>query len=245
MINLSILKDVGSFSGWSLFASVSIPLTNQGTLVLLNNYFSPVVVSARSVALQVNNAANQFISNFRTASNPQIVKRYSAGDAEGSKNLLLKSTLFSFYLMLFLALPIYLLAEPLLKVWLVEVPEYSAVFLKWAMISSLFSVFDVSFYTALYAKGRLKENALLSPVIGALQFPVLFVAFKLGLSPHIVAYANCAVNVIIGCVVKPVLICKICGYRAREVVFVMLRCLLVMAIAVPLFSLGKLSIMIA
>ncbi len=51
---------------------------------------------------------------------------------------------------------------------------------------------------------------------------------------HIVAYANCAVNVIIGCVVKPVLICKICGYRAREVVFVMLRCLLVMVLAVPL-----------
>ena len=234
MIELSILKDVGAFSGWSLFAAVSIPLTNQGTLVLLNNNFSPAVVSARSVALQVNNAANQFISNFRTASNPQIVKRYSAGDFEGSKSLLLKSTLFSYYLMLILALPIYLLAEPLLKVWLIEVPEYSAFFLRWSMIASLFSVFDVSFYTALYAKGRLKENALLSPVIGVLQFPVLYFAFKFGYSPRIVAYANTAVTAIIGCLIKPILICKISNYKIKEVLFVLLRSFLVTILSVPI-----------
>lgn len=233
-IDVTILKEVGIFSGWSLFASVSIPLTNQGTLVLLNNYFSPITVSARSVALQVNNAANQFISNFRTASNPQIVKRYSSGDYEGSKNLLLKSTLFSFYLMLFLALPIYLLAEPLLKVWLVEVPEYSAFFLQWAMIASLFSVFDVSFYTALYTKGRLKENALLCPIIAALQFPFLYIMFRLGLGPHIVAYANAFVNMIIGLIVKPLLVCKICGYKIKEISYVIFKCLFVTVTAVPI-----------
>lgn len=234
MIKLSILKDVGAFSGWSLFAAVSVPLTNQGTLVLLNNYFSPAVVSARSVALQVNNASNQFISNFRTASNPQIVKRYSTGDLESSKSLLLKSTLFSYYLMLFLALPIYLLAEPLLKVWLVEVPEYSAFFLRWSMIASLFSVFDVSFYTALYAKGRLKENALLSPLISALQFPILYFTFKFCHSPHIVAYANTAVMAIIGCIVKPILICKISNYTIKEVLYVLLHSFLVTLLAVPI-----------
>lgn len=233
LVKFSILKDVGGFAGWSLFASISIPLTNQGTLILLNNFFSPAVVSARSVALQVNNAANQFISNFRTASNPQIVKRYSAGDFEGSKKLLLNSTLFSYYLMLFLALPIYILAEPLLKVWLVEVPEYSDFFLKWSMIASLFSVFDVSFYTALYAKGRLKENALLSPVIGAMQFPILYFLFKLGFSPRVVAYSNAIVNVIIGCVIKPILICKICGYSMREIFSVIIRCVFVTLFAVP------------
>lgn len=233
LIDMAILKDVSTFSGWSLFAAVSIPLTNQGTLVLLNNFFSPAVVSARSVALQVNNATNQFISNFRTASTPQVVKLYSAGEFERSKNLLLKSTFFSFYLMLFLAIPVFLLAEPLLKVWLVDVPEYSAFFLKTAMISSIFSVFDVSFYTALYAKGRLKENALLSPIIGALQFPALLILFNLGFTPRMVAYVNIASNAIIGCIVKPVLICKFCQYEAGEVLAVMLRCFLVMIVAVP------------
>lgn len=234
LINFSVLKDIGIFSGWSLFAAVSIPLTNQGTLILLNNYFSSAVVSARSVALQVNNAVNQFITNFRTASNPQIVKRYSSGDFDGSKRLLLVSTSFSFYLMLLLALPVYILAEPLLRLWLVEVPQYSVFFLKWSMISSLFSVFDVSFYTALYSKGRLRENALLSPVISALQFPILYFYFRKGLSPHIVAYINVVVMFIIGCVVKPVLICKFCSYRFREIYIILLRCLIVTGIAIPL-----------
>ena len=61
-----------SFSGWSLFANGSIALSNQGILLLLNQFFSPAVVAARSISLQVNNAASSFVQNFRTAANPQI-----------------------------------------------------------------------------------------------------------------------------------------------------------------------------
>jgi Na+-driven multidrug efflux pump len=119
-------------------------------------FFSSAVVTARTVANQVNMAAYHFVSNFRTAVNPQIVKRYAAGEFESSKELLLNSTKYSFYLMLIMALPICLEAETLLKVWLGVVPKYSVIFLQLAVITSLFQVFDISFYTALYAKGRIK-----------------------------------------------------------------------------------------
>lgn len=52
-------------------------------------FFAPAVVAARAISLQVNMAANQFVSNFRQAANPQIVKKYASGDYEGSKHLLL------------------------------------------------------------------------------------------------------------------------------------------------------------
>lgn len=123
-----ILKNVCAFSGWSLFAATSISLLENGTLLLLNNFFSPALVAARAISVQVNLTANQFIQNFRTAANPQIVKLYAVGDYEASKHLLLQSTCFSYYLMLLLALPVYLLADPLLHVWLKEVPEYTVVF---------------------------------------------------------------------------------------------------------------------
>ena len=128
-------------------------------------------------------AANQFIQNFRTAANPQIVKRYAAGDLKGSKSLLLSSTKFSYYLMLILSLPICLVAEPLLQLWLGQVPEYSLIFLQLAIITSLFQVFDASFYTALYAKGRIRENALISPTLGFLAFPITYILFRIGCSP--------------------------------------------------------------
>ena len=41
-------------------------------------FFAPSVVTVRSLGLQINNIVNQFIGNFRTAVNPQIVKNYAA-----------------------------------------------------------------------------------------------------------------------------------------------------------------------
>lgn len=46
-------------------------------------FFEPAVVAARSISIQVNMAASQFVNNFRTAVNPQIVKKLAAGDSGG------------------------------------------------------------------------------------------------------------------------------------------------------------------
>lgn len=140
-----IFKEVVSFSGWSLFANSAIALNSQGVLLLLNMFFSPAIVAARSISIQVEMAASQFVTNFQTAAVPQIVKRYAQGDNKGSKTLLLEMTKFSFFLMLLLAVPIFFSAEQLLSLWLVEVPPYTVVFLKIILIQSLFHVFDDSF----------------------------------------------------------------------------------------------------
>lgn len=223
-LDWSILREVGAFSGWSMFAAVAIALMNQGTLLLLNAFFSPVVVAARVVALQVSNAAQQFLDNFRTAANPQIVKRLAAGDAEGSQRLLLRSMYFSYYLMLVLAVPIILLAKPILSLWLTEVPEFAVPFLQFSMVQSLFAVFDTSLYTALYAKGHLKENALISPAFGMLLFPAYYVMFSLGFSPLVVSYMLVFNYAMLGMVIKPWLAHKIAGYSWRDMGSVYLKC---------------------
>ena len=70
----------------------------------------------------------QFINNVRTAVNPQIIKLYASGDYAASRRLTLKSTVYVFDLLLLLGLPFILLMEPVLKLWLVEVPPYTVVF---------------------------------------------------------------------------------------------------------------------
>ena len=233
-IDRKLFKNIFSFSGWGLVAGSAIALNTQGILLLLNYFFTPAVVTARAISLQVYSAANQFVNNFRTAANPQIVKKLAAGDVEGSHKLLLQSTMFSYYLMLILCLPICLLAEPLLNLWLVEVPEYTVIFLQLVIIQSLFQVFDASFYTALYAKGRIKENALISPMIAVISFPVVFVLFKMGASPLALSWASLITYVLAGCVIKPILIVKIADYSWKEIMKTMYICLIVTVVAVPI-----------
>lgn len=232
-IDNKLFKEIFSFSGWSLFANGAIALSNQGILLLLNLFFAPAVVTARSISLQVNNVANQFVQNFRTAANPQIVKRYASGDFEGSKRLLLESTKFSYYLMLLIALPLCLLAEPLLNIWLVEVPDYTVTFLQIVIVQSLFQVFDTSFFTALYAKGRIKENALISPLIIFLCFPIVYIMFRSGSDPLVLSWAYLIAYILLGLVIKPILIHKIVDYKWQEILRVFLSCFLVTMVAVP------------
>jgi O-antigen/teichoic acid export membrane protein len=230
----NIMKAVGGFSGWSLFAQISIALNSQGTNIITNMFFGPAVVAARAISVQVDMAALQFVQNFRTAVNPQIVKKYAAEDYEGSKKLLLNSTKFSFFLMLLLGLPIILLAESLLQLWLGQVPEYSVIFLQLIIIQSLFSVFDTSFYTALYAKGRLKENALISPLLGFIKFLIIYVLFKAGFSPVVLSYAGIISYALLGLVVKPVLVCKIAYYSFKDIINVFFPCSIVCLAAIPI-----------
>ena len=233
-----LFAQIFSFSGWSLFANGSIALSNQGILLLLNLFFAPAVVTARSISLQVNNVASQFVTNFRTAANPQIVKRFAAGDYSGSKKLLLESTKFSYFLMLLIVLPLLLLADPILHVWLVEVPEYTVAFLQIVLVQSLFQVFDTSFFTALYAKGRIKENALLSPTIVFLCFPVVYFLFKLGYSPLALSWAYLVSYMLLGLLLKPILLIKIVDYTWKEILSIFGTCLLVTmaSVVIPLLT---------
>jgi O-antigen/teichoic acid export membrane protein len=233
-IDKNIFKEIESFSGWSLFATGSIALNNQGILMLLNMFFAPAVVTARSISLQVNNTINQFVTNFQIAANPQIVKLYAAKDYDGSKQLLLQTTKFSYYLMLILCLPVCFCAQELLNIWLVEVPEYTVIFVQLIIIQSLFSVFDTSFYRALYAKGQLRENALISPTLGFLCFPIVYLMFKNGFSPVALSWAGLVTTAILGLIVKPILVIKIVDYTWKDIFSVFVPCMKVTLISLPL-----------
>lgn len=231
-IDKSIFKEIVGFSGWSLFANSSIALNNQGILLLLNMFFTPAVVTARSISIQVEMAAYQFMTNFQTATVPQIVKRYAQKDYLGSKELLLNMTKYSFYLMLLLAVPIFFSAKHLLALWLEEVPEYTDVFLQIIIIQALFQVFDTSFYKALYAKGQLSVNALLSPTCLFINFVIVYILFKHDFSPIALSWSTAVCYAVMGLVIKPILIIKIVNYSWKDISTVVLPCLKVFLLAV-------------
>ena len=211
----------------------AIALSGQGITLLLNLFFPPAVVTARGVASQVNSAASQFVGNFRTAVNPQIVKQFASEDYASSKRLMLVSAEFSYYMMFLFALPICLLAAPLLDLWLVEVPEYAATFLQIVIIQSLFTVFNISFFTAISAAGRIRENAWFTTIALFVCFPIVYFLFKRGASPTVLSWAYLVAEAFLALFAKPYLLVKIVNYRWSEILHVFWNCLRVTLMAVP------------
>lgn len=211
--NKEIFKPILGFSGWQLFASSAIACSNQGILILLNMFFSPAVVAARSISLHVNHTARQFMDSFRSASNPQIIKKYAAGDHDGSKKLLFETTKYCYFLMLLTCLPTYLLSYQLLYVWLGQVPEYTDIFVRLIVIQSIIQTFNSGFYTAIYAKGRMRENAISAPIILFSAFPIVYVLFKMGASPVALSYAYIISYAVQAFIQKPLILVKYIDYK--------------------------------
>ena len=226
-----LFKGVASFSGWNLITSSAASLANQGVTIVTNMFFSPAVVTIRSLALKLNGILNQFVGSFRTAVNPQIVKKYAAEDYEGAKKLSLVSTKYTYYLMLIIVLPLFLLCEPALKLWLEEVPNGLVLFTRIALIQGLFQAFDTSLYTPIYANGRIKENAIISPLFDALQLPAVYILFKLGAPAVALAWVELFACVALGVIIKPILVHILVKYDYKEIMLMIGNCGIVTIIA--------------
>lgn len=222
-----LFKGIASFSGWNLLSSSAASLANQGVTIVTNMFFSPSVVTVRSLALKINGILNQFVGNFRTAVNPQIIKKYSAEDFEGSKKLALASTKYTYYLMLIIVLPLFLLVGPALKIWLGDVPDGLELFVQISLIQGLFQAFDTSLYVPIYASGRIKENAIICPLCDAVQLPIVFVLFKFGAPAVTLAWVELAACIILGVILKPILVHYIAKYDYWEIIRMLLNCALI------------------
>ena len=73
-ITPKLLKEMMSFSSWTLFVTLADICVTAGLNMLINSFFSAIVNAARGVATQVQGAVDQFRGNLQTALNPQITK---------------------------------------------------------------------------------------------------------------------------------------------------------------------------
>jgi O-antigen/teichoic acid export membrane protein len=234
MFDRAVFRKISAFSGWSLFASGSIALNMQGIAIITNMFFGPAVVAARVISLQVNSLMVTFANNFRTAVNPQIVKKYAEGNLSGSESLVTTSTKYTYYLMLLIALPLILQADFILHLWLGNVPEYTVTFSQLIVMQCLFSVFDTGLYMSLYAKGQLRENALISPTVGFLCFPIVYLLFKSGYSPVSLSWVFLICRAILGLIIKPYLAVKVAGYKIKPVISMFFNCFKVSIASFPI-----------
>ena len=228
-----LYKQMSSFAGWNLFGSVAWLLRDQGINIVLNLFFGPAINAARGVASQVSNAVMGFISNFQVALNPQITKDYAIGNIDGMERLSYLGIKFSFLILFTMAFPLCLNIDYVLHLWLVEVPDYAAVFIILIMIDSLANtLFGSPLMTSLAATGRIRNYQIVVSCIILCILPVGYVALKIGCDAPSVFYVSIVFTLIAGFV--RFLFCrKQIGYSLRK----MSRNVLLPAIGVSAVSL--------
>ncbi len=180
----ALFKEMTGFAGWSMFGNLSAVFFGQGLNMLLNVFFGPVVNAARGVAVQVQNAIQQFVGNFQMALNPQITKNYAKGEMQEMHKLMFRSARFSFFLLFFLSLPVLFETNFILTVWLKTVPENTIVFLRIMICTSLIYTLSNPLIVANQATGQVRKYQAICGSILLMILPVSYVCLRLGLPAY-------------------------------------------------------------
>ena len=147
----SILRSMTGFAGWNFIGVASGALRGQGVNIVINLFCGAAVNAARAISFQVNNAVNSFASNFMTAINPQITKSYASGNYGYMMQLIFQGARLSYYLLLFISLPLILEADTVLKLWLEEVPEHTTLFVQLILVFGMEEALSNPLITAMLA----------------------------------------------------------------------------------------------
>lgn len=193
--NVQLLKDVVSFSGWTLIGQASVVVKNQGEAILINRFFSVVANAAMGVATQVANALELFVSNFQTAFTPQLIQSYASQNLLEHKKLLFRASKFSYFLLLIMVIPLVAHIDFILNLWLVEIPEYTNLFIIFILISYLFGALSTPFVTSVFATGKIKNYQISLSITFLLGLLLVYILMKNGFKPYYVSIVAVFINI--------------------------------------------------
>lgn len=191
-----LAKEIVGFTGWTLFGQLTTVTRGAALTILLNQYFSPVVVAARAIAVNIASQSNMLATQFNTSLYPPIIKAYAANERKEMYDLVINGSKATFFLMWILALPIFIKMKEILSIWLKIIPEFSVEFARLTLIEALIFAVSLPVGTAARAPGKM---AAYESILGTLQLGILFVSWVLvssGLGPESVFYTAIVVNLI-------------------------------------------------
>lgn len=178
------MKEMASFFGWNLLNTMIVIISIQGQSVLLNHFFGTLLNAAQGITTQLNGQLQALSSGMTKALNPVIGK--SAGAHDG--NLFLKSVIygskFSSALFSIIAIPVFLEAPYILKIWLKEVPEWTVVFIRFQLLKTFVDILCVTVPRAIEATGRIRRFKILSSFTNIIQLPLIYIVFHMGFQPY-------------------------------------------------------------
>lgn len=191
-----LFGEILSFSGWQLISGIAGLSSTQGINMLVNIFCGVVVNAALGLANQVSTAVYQFVGNFQTAFSPQITKSYAENDKAYFMNLIFRSSKISYFMMLFIALPVWINTEFLINLWLVDVPAHTINFVRLAIIFSMIDALNGPLWMSIGATGNIKTYAICVSALNFLNLPLAYLALHLGMAPEAVLVIRIGTNLL-------------------------------------------------
>jgi O-antigen/teichoic acid export membrane protein len=235
--NKKLIREILGYTGWNLFGSLTYVFRNHAINILLNRFFNPSVIAARSIAATVNTAVAAFFQNFNMALRPKIIKTFSSGQRNEMFILVFRGAKYSYFLMFLFTLPLVLGTPTFMTFWIQKPPEYTVLFVRLVLIDVLLDSVGYPIESMVNATGKIKMYHLSVSGIILLNLPVSWVALLFGLPPYSVSIVAIVIT-IISSAIRLLVVKKLIDFKVMEFMREVLLPILSVSIAssiIPLF----------
>lgn len=182
--NWARIRPMLSFSGWDLYGNMSVMARTQGVSMLLNIFFTAAMNAAYGVASSVQWAVMSFADNVVLAFRPQIIKSYASGDYPRMLVLVQKAVTYTLLLLCLLMMPLIVEMDYVLRLWLGQVPAWSALFARLVLLTNLIGTVSLVLTIGIHATGHIRQLSLLNGTLYALVIPFSWAVFRHGGQPY-------------------------------------------------------------
>lgn len=179
--NFGFVKELSVFAGWLVYDSLCHVGQKQGLAIVFNRFAGTVINAAYGIGIQVAGFISFVSSSFSTAINPQLMKAKGGGDMEKMWYLSMIQSKYAFLLLGMVAVPLIFEINPLLSLWLVEVPPQSSFFAIMIIVAALVDQLTSGLSSAARAYGRLGKYTLVTNTPKLLTVPAIWFALYIGL----------------------------------------------------------------
>ncbi|WP_230674933.1 hypothetical protein [Vibrio campbellii] len=192
----ALLKQMSSFTGWTMFGQFSTAVRVQAVTILVNQYFNPSTVAARAIAITIASKVNIFATNFNTGLYPSIIKNYANGYEEEFRSLVFNGSKLTFFLMWVFAFPLLIEMDTILNIWLPHNPEPAVLFSRLALLESIIFSISLPLATAARAPGKMRNYEL---ILGSMQVSIFLISYllmELGFQAYSVFIVAIIINIV-------------------------------------------------
>lgn len=176
-----LMKSILSFSFWNLYGSLCIIGRNQGYAFVINKFMTITANAAYGIANQVSGQINNFVYSLSNAISPIITRSEGAEDHKRMIELSIYSSKYAVIMFSFIAIPVIVDLDYILKIWLVHAPEYTSIFITSIVLACMCDSYASGLRTGILAKGKIKWYSLCVYSIKILSIPISIILIVSGI----------------------------------------------------------------
>ena len=191
-----LMREMSGFAGWQFVGEMGYTVAQSGINFVLNLFGGVVANAARAVATQVMGVTITLADDLNISFSPQIISTYSREEFSRYRELAYLSFKANFFAVIILCFPVYIMAPPLLKIWLVNVPGNAVAFIQGLLIYSIFLPFEFTFNILMKANGNIMKFQIIKAIFMLSNVPFSWFLLWVGAPLYSVFYVMAAIELL-------------------------------------------------